>query len=269
MNISPPSPRRLRRGFSLIEVLAAMTILAIIVLMVARLFADSSMTWKVGSRRVDQDVNARASLELIGRQLTMSMSDFIVSLRIEPGDKDLYGKDSDMVSFASLDQRAEIRNFAAVPGGPAIATPYRDLQQIRYLLMEPAGTPKVGYMLGRHSTQAENNDFFQCYADKNWSSNFDVYPDDYATVMAEHIARFNIYAYTPSSNGIPVLKRNYFSATDGGLLWIDLVMYILDEDDAIKAANMSGTERGKFLDRVARRYVHRAFPHNAPGRSVR
>lgn len=268
MNTHLIPARRSRRAFSLIEVLAAMTILAIIVLMVARLFADSSMTWKVGSRRVDQDVNARASLELIGRQLTMAMADHIVALRIQKGDKDIYGNDSDMVSFASLDQRAELRNFKAGTG-PAVTTPYRDLQQIRYLLMEPAGTPKVGYMLGRHSTQAENNEFFQCYANPNWTEGFDLYPDDYATVMAEHVARFNIYAYTPNSNGIPVLKRNYFSATDGGLLWIDLVMYVLDEDDAIKAANMSGTERNKFLDRVARRYVHRAFPHNAPGRSVR
>lgn len=268
MNIPPTTPRRVRRGFSLIEVLAAMTILAIIVLMVARLFADSSMTWKVGSRRVDQDVNARASLELIGRQLTMAMSDHLVTLRVETGDKDMYGDDSDMVSFASLDQRAEFRKFAS-GGGPAVSTPYRDLQQIRYLLMEPAGSPRVNYVLGRHSTQAENNDFFQCYKTPNWSVIFDSYPDDYATVMAEHIARFNIYAYTPNSSGLPVLKRGYFSGSDGVMLWIDLVMYILDQDDAIKASNLSGTERRRFLDRVARRYVHRAFPHNSPGRSVR
>lgn len=265
MNISTTSLRRLRHGFSLIEVLAAMTILAIIVLMVARIFADSSMTWKVGSRRVDQDVNARASLELIGRQLTMAMVDEVITMRVQQGDKDIYGDFSDMVSFASLDQRAEIRNYRP-PGGAKVPTPYRDLQQIRYLLLEPPGSPKVGYMLGRHSTQAENNPFFRCYTDFNWSVGFDEYPDDYATVMAENIARFNVYAYVPSATGEPVLKRNYFSKDDGGVLWIDLVLYILDEDDAIKAANMSGTERRNFLDRVARRYVHRAFPHNSPGR---
>lgn len=261
--MSPPFTtavdRRARAAaFSLIEVLSAMAILSIIILMVARLFADSTQSWKLGTRRVEQDFNARASLELIGRQLTMAMVDTVLTMRVKSGPNCLYGTPSDIVTFASFDQRAEIRN----------RQPYRDVQQTRYALYAPPTNPPIGYLLLRYVTQNESLSVYRCYEKRNWTSVFDAYPPEYANVLAEHVARFNVYVYVPDASGNPVRKNNYDSQTDPPPLWIDVVLFLLDEDDAIRAANLSGTARENYLNRNVRRYVHRAFPHNWPGMNV-
>ncbi len=251
-------PRRYRKAFSLIEVLSAMAILSLIVVMVARLFADSSLIWKAGTRRVEQDFNARAALELIGRQLTMAMVDTVLTMRVKSGPPDIYGNNSDMVTFASFDQRAEIRNNQ----------PYRDVQQIRYQLLEPPTNPPVGYLLVRFAAQNESTSTYLCYTTRNWTAVFDSYPADQANVVAEHVARFNVYVYVPDASGNPVRVPDYDSQVHSPPLWVDIVMYTMDEDDAIKAANLSGPARTRYLNRTVRRYVHRAFPHNWPGMNV-
>ncbi len=250
-----------RGGFSLIEVLSAMAILSIIVLMAARLFADSVQMWKVGSRRVEQDINARAALELIGRQLTMTMVDPVLQMRVASGAQDLYGNESHTVTFASFDHRAENRRFASLNA----SRPYRDIQQTRYALFRPATNPPIGFLLVRVITEDESWTTFRAYSDRNWVDTFTV---GITNVVAEHVARFNVYTYIPGPSGQPVRRENYDSRSDPPPLWFDIVMYLLDEDDAIKAANLSGTGRANFLERNVRRYVHRAYPHNVPGMNV-
>lgn len=250
-----------RGGFSLIEVLSAMAILSIIVLMSARLFADSIQMWKIGNRRVEQDLSARAALELLGRQLTMVMVDPVLQMCVVPGALDLYGNRSDMVTFTSFDHRAENRWFASL----GVSRPYRDIQQNRYALVRPATNPPIGFLVVRMITQDESWGTFRAYSDPSWAETYSV---GITNVLAEHVARFNIYTYIPGPGGQPVRRDNYNSRTDPPPLWFDIVMYILDEDDAIRAANLSGTARINYLERNARRYVHRAYPHNVPGMNI-
>jgi len=247
--------RRRSAGFSLIEVLSAMAILSIIVLLVARLFADSTQTWKVGSRRVDQDFNARAALELIGRQLTMAMVDTVLTMRVQSGPNDFFGNPSHRVTFASFDQRAEIRN----------QMPYRDVQQVQYRLVPPTTNPPVGWMLVRFVTQNERLTVYECYKRRDWTGVMDAYLPEYGNVVAEHVARFNVYVYVPGPGGAPIRVDDYNSAVHPPPLWMDIVMFLMDEDDAIRAAHLEGTARSNYLQRNVRRYVHRAFPHNWPG----
>ncbi|MCX7819021.1 MAG: prepilin-type N-terminal cleavage/methylation domain-containing protein [Kiritimatiellae bacterium] len=253
--------RRHRAGFSLIEVLSAMAILSIIVLMAARLFNDSVQMWKIGSRRVEQDINARASLELIGRQLTMAMVDPVLQMRVANGAQDLYGNLSHTVTFASFDHRAENKWFQSLNA----SRPYRDIQQTRYALFRPATNPPIGFLLLRVVTEDESWTTFRAYSDPAWAETFTV---GITNVMAEHVARFNIYTYLPGPGGQPVRRDSYDSRYDPPPLWFDIVLYLLDEDDAIKAANLTGGTRNNFLDRNVRRYVHRAYPHNVPGMNI-
>jgi prepilin-type N-terminal cleavage/methylation domain-containing protein len=60
--------RRLR-AFTLIEILAAVSVLAIIMIMAAQLLNISSSTWKRGSARTDNFTQARATLGLIERDI--------------------------------------------------------------------------------------------------------------------------------------------------------------------------------------------------------
>lgn len=250
-----------RAGFSLIEVLSAMAILSIIVLIAARLFADSVQMWKIGNRRVEQDINARAALELIGRQLTMAMVDPVLHMRVAYGAQDLYGNNSHTVTFASFDHRAENKWFPSLNA----SRPYRDIQQTRYALFRPPTNPPIGFLLVRLITEDESWTTFRAYSDPAWAETFTV---GITNVAAEHVARFNVYTYVPGAGGQPVRRETYDSRTDPPPLWFDIVVYLLDEDDAIKAANLSGTTRNQYLERNARRYVHRAYPHNVPGMNI-
>jgi prepilin-type N-terminal cleavage/methylation domain-containing protein len=72
---SAPGVRRFRGGFSLVEVLAAMTILAVIVLMLNRIFADASRAWLQGTRTAELNSTARALMDYFTRDLVSAVFD--------------------------------------------------------------------------------------------------------------------------------------------------------------------------------------------------
>ncbi len=67
---------RLRRGFSLIEVLVAMTILSIIVLIVAGIFQQTGLAWSLGLKRADAQSVTRAVVGALGRDLAMMVDPY-------------------------------------------------------------------------------------------------------------------------------------------------------------------------------------------------
>lgn len=63
--------RSLRAGFSMIEILVAMTILTIIVLIVAEIFQQTGLAWSLGLRRADEQTVTRAIVGSLTRDLAM------------------------------------------------------------------------------------------------------------------------------------------------------------------------------------------------------
>ncbi len=70
-NALRPLRRLGQRGFSLIEVLVAMTILTVIVLIVAGIFQQTGLAWTLGLRRADAQSVTRAVVGAISRDLAM------------------------------------------------------------------------------------------------------------------------------------------------------------------------------------------------------
>ncbi len=70
-----------RKGFSLIEVLVAMTILTIIVLIVSVIFQQTGIAWTIGLQRADSQSATRAVVGAISRDLAMIVdpSNFVIS----------------------------------------------------------------------------------------------------------------------------------------------------------------------------------------------
>ncbi len=60
-----------KAGFSLIEVLVAMTILSVIVLIVAGIFQQTGLAWSLGLRRADEQSMVRAVAGALTRDLSM------------------------------------------------------------------------------------------------------------------------------------------------------------------------------------------------------
>ncbi|MGI6495761.1 MAG: PulJ/GspJ family protein [Kiritimatiellia bacterium] len=70
-----PRPAASRKGFSLIEILVATTILIAIVLMVSLVFQQSIGSWASGSRRADTQMTVRAIIGSIQRDLVNAIPD--------------------------------------------------------------------------------------------------------------------------------------------------------------------------------------------------
>lgn len=72
--------RKLSAGFSMIEILVAMTILTIIVLIVAEIFQQTGLAWTLGLRRADEQTVTRAIVGTLTRDLSMMVdpNNFIV-----------------------------------------------------------------------------------------------------------------------------------------------------------------------------------------------
>lgn len=65
-----------KSGFSLIEVLVAMTILSVIVLIVAGIFQQTSLAWSLGLRRADEQSMIRAVAGALTRDLSMMVDPY-------------------------------------------------------------------------------------------------------------------------------------------------------------------------------------------------
>lgn len=88
------------RGFSLIEVLVAMTILSVIVLIVANIFQQTGLAWSLGLRRADEQSMIRAVAGSLTRDLSMIVdpANFVVGAKEE--DESLRG---DALSQGGID----------------------------------------------------------------------------------------------------------------------------------------------------------------------
>src|ERR1035437_3904154 len=64
----------LRAAFTLIEVLVAMTVLAVMVLMAANIFQSSSAAWNIGTQKADMNTAARAALDYMARELASAVA---------------------------------------------------------------------------------------------------------------------------------------------------------------------------------------------------
>ena len=86
----PTLSNKFRKGFSLIEVLVAMSILTIIVLIVAGIFQQTGLAWSLGLKRADAQSTTRAVVGALGRDLAMMVdpNNFLVMDGDDPVNKD-------------------------------------------------------------------------------------------------------------------------------------------------------------------------------------
>ncbi len=73
--------KSLRKGFSLIEILVAMTILTIIVLIISIIFQQTGIAWTIGMQRANSQSATRAVVGAISRDLAMIVdpSTFVIA----------------------------------------------------------------------------------------------------------------------------------------------------------------------------------------------
>ena len=237
-----------RSGFSLVEVLAAMAVLSVIVLIVARLFADSSNAWDAGTRRMDNNLIGRSALEFIAREMSQSIADEDISMAVqeETGPTGWITPRSDRLHFVGLNSRAESRSGET----------YRDIQQITYgLSTTDKAIPGITVMrLMRGVTEKENAPSFVSYHERdNWWARAPSWAE-----MSLHVIDFRVNVFTNKDAYV----RNFNSRIHGPPLYADVMISVLSERDSVRAAGMSGNDRTNYINKTARRYTTRVYFHN-------
>lgn len=244
--------RHRARGFSLIELLAAIAILSIIVLAMSRIFGDSSKIWKLGNKKLESNVTGRNAIELMARELAGAMISRPgvngPSLKLDSDIDSYLGLSSDRLSFVSLSPN----------GNPADYI--RDFQQVHYRVI-PSNTKPNHYNLVVHYLRVRNNNDFDSPTNSYWWSDFwnkNLSATNSGT-LAENVRNFEVFIADQS--GTP--RANYDTRIHGPPLYIDIYLEVLASDDAAKAAVLGAAD--PYVNRATRRYQTRVYLANRRG----
>ncbi len=86
-------------GFTVIEILVAIAVLGIIVYIVAKMYSQSLVAMEVGNRRAEMNMNARAIMDFVTREMSQAVADSVL-----PGD---FPSGDDSITFVILNSTNE------------------------------------------------------------------------------------------------------------------------------------------------------------------
>lgn len=241
-----PKIRQRRRGFSLVEVLAALTVLSVLMLLLGRLFADSSSAYRAGVGRMDMDGGARAALEFMARELAAAQVNDRVTMRVAVNPTAVLGRSTDRITFLSLYNKPEYRS----------GNPYREGMQVRYTAVATAALPNQ-FFIARQVVEQEDSANYRAYTDPNWTTVFDGFGAT-GDKLVENVCGFRVLV----TDRTGAVRTNYDSTAHPPPLWADLYLEVLSAEDAKRVEVLTGAPREDYIQRKARRYTQRVLFHN-------
>ena len=288
----PAGGRRRRGGFTLIEVLAAMVIVAVLVLMLSRVFTESSRIWRLGMRQSEQMANARSVLDWLQRELQSAVANEHARFYLKPNDNPvtrsvsrMYGQSSRWTSllyYVTLDREVSID--PAPHGRKQRHAAEHTLQageMLETFTTNEYGAGASDFIDQRYriwhghrftiDNSRPNNGSLNIY-EPGYDSNFNN--DSYfgyfnpGTVM-DNVARFQIFAALPDPNDPTqiVYDVTYDSRNENNQLplWLDVYIELLGPVEADQARLMSGSDLESFLDKNVRRFTTRVYMRGRGG----
>jgi type II secretory pathway pseudopilin PulG len=275
------------KAFTLIEVLASMAVLMIIVLILGRVFQDSTNIWNLGTRRSQQNMTGRAVMDFIARDVAEAVCGTNLSFRLESYDFRVFGSApntgydwewwNDSIYFVSLSADPD----SAHPRTARLTHYYvgytKDVNGAdlngRYSLMRSA------YHGG---TNVSVSTMRVAYGLPGWWSNAIVRAnmDDAAEVIAENIGSFEVWCvgYTNDAAGLCSYKnmigynserRNSPFEASKLPAYIEIYLSMMDEAAAVRAAELykagQNLQARQYVESVERRYAVRVHFANRDG----
>lgn len=252
-----------RRGFTLIELLAAMTILTIMVLLISRLFADSTRLWKVGTKRIESNTDGRAVVDFMVREISAALCDGVngpLGLKLDSDSHNAFGMRPDTLYFCTSAQTAERRGTTSSPKD------YRQVSQVIYSLMKMEAADNSDYTDDRYRIVRAGMErlggSYTCYDSGGFPQGSYSIAGLNPQTLAENIRTLEFWVY--DTNGVSI--ADFDSSIHGRPAYVEVYLEMLGQDDAIKASLMSGSVQADYCNRMARRYVGRAYLHANGGR---
>lgn len=253
------APHRARRGFTLIEVLAATAVLVILLLAMLRIFNDANDLYVKGNRTVLRNNSARAVMDIIARDLEGA----------------IINKHFAAQQFANtFSNDYDSLYFITTTGDPGDG---RCLQLVKYSCMVTNINGYNTYRLKRYSMDYDTairngvDPFSDDAVDKEWWNRFDA--PALAGPRAEedlidNVVRFDLYThdqagniigkYLGTQNGQDYYRwnsnRNDGYPADTPFGFIDVYLQVTSED-SMKQAHFLRSGGGAAGDRNARRLM--------------
>jgi|GEM_PF-3125764 len=222
-------------AFTLIEVLAAMTVLAIILMLLGQVFSGSTLAWETGTRRMDQNIGARAVMDLIAQDL----SGAIVLNLSQGGVASPYGGAKTSLRFLTLAQTPDSTHLEG--------------RIVEYYVDATSVNGVTCYQLMRSVSTAPST------VSGAYSGSLPAAGGGSPGAVADNIAAFEAYAngtdtsYTSQSNQVP--------------RYVDIFLSMLSAADAQKAGVAAGGQ-AQYVEKHEKRYTTRVFLHNQKGYSI-
>ncbi len=239
-----------KRGFTLVEMLVSMAILAMIVMLMSRIFADGTSAYRHGMKTSDQNLQGRVILDFIARELKQAIVDDNLILRVQSSDNPYGTGLGDWISFATLGGEEEGQ---------------REARLIRYYVRSNprtiGGAQVDTYQLMRAVT-TNSNQINQAYRGQN-----SQWPDDIqgAANIARNISGFAIKLYDgPDSSGNFRLVRDIGDERDLRRLpaYADIYMALLGDSDLVEAGI---TNDANFIQDREMIFMKRVYFRNRQG----
>jgi len=225
-------------AFTLIEVLVAMTVLAILVLMAANIFQSSSASWNIGTQKADMNTAARAALDFMARELQSAVAGPIETVAVGANPS---------LDF-NLFSRNEIR-FVSLLGEPGNGSRALNASLFRW----------KDNILQYHRETASFNPYTQV---PGWSS---------GTMLITNVLSLNFYVYRNEADLIAGVYIPDIGVTPIEILpelpiCVDIALEMLSDDDMQRYNQLTVlADKTAFSKRNAKLYSTRIYFPNRKG----
>ena len=253
-----------RAAFTLIELLAAMAVLSIMMLMFANIFSSSGKAWTSGTRRTEQNMNGRAVLEYMGKEIGQAIINTNgIAFQVE------YDT-AQAVSYRSYLYYNSALHFVSTRGCDSAGVD--EARIVQYYVRQDTTQASDGFKAWRlmraqctdHTfisslyKQATTPSWFTTISGSGWASD----------VLVDNISQFYVAVGTNgTANPIQSFKSYNFSPRTQYHLpnYVDIMIGFLSEDDARKARWLTNNALTNYLNKVEKRFTRRIYMENRTG----
>ncbi|MBI2440122.1 MAG: prepilin-type N-terminal cleavage/methylation domain-containing protein [Lentisphaerae bacterium] len=244
------SPLSALRAFTLIEVLVAMAVLAVLLLMAANVFQGSSTAWLIGTQKADMNTSARAALDFMARELASAVAG--------PIEKAI-GGGAQYLQFR-VEDLDDIR-FLALSNDPDASGNERAVRGVFFWHDDTVDKNTLKY-----DREVSTPATLDCYAVASpaWHDGRSS-----SSVLITNVLALNFYVYT-SETGL--LATNFISPPQTLTelpFCVDISIETISDDDMRKYNKLSGADQANFRARNAKLYTTRVYSLNRVGYQAR
>ncbi len=264
-----------RRAFTLVELLAAMAVFALIMLMLGSILSGSMRTWSTGERNVQNNTTARAVLDLLSRDISQAVADGRLTMEVFTnsynqttknwqGSGQIYGLYPHKFCFASMSGDLPSTNSTQVSrrknsNSPVPNAVARELQLVKYFIAVAGTGTALTNKLMRWTSQDPNQvtDAYVLPSTGTWTTDLagdptHIYGGGQTNEVARNITTFEVYKLA-----------NYTKYELPP--YVDVVIGFLSDQDAVRVRLLPSAQQTAFVVAHEQRFTTRVAVPNSMG----